>query len=110
MFSRARAVDYIPSLGKNIVPLKLFMHEKIKSDLQALSDKAGIPLSQFVREVLASHFLGHTVWPERQQLWTREQQEIADGWESGNVDAESISSPTSDKEAQLDGKVIVIRP
>lgn len=104
-FSRARVVDYIPGLGKNIVPLKLFVHEKMKADLQELADKAGIPLSQFVREVLVSHFLGHTVWPERNALWTREQQELAEGWESGNVEEVGITSPTPDEEAALEGKV-----
>jgi hypothetical protein len=108
-FSRARVVDYIPGLGKNIVPLKLFMHEKMKADLQALADKAGIPLSQFVREVLVSHFLGHTVWPERNALWTREQQEIAEEWESGNVEEDGITSPTPDEEDALEGKVEVLR-
>jgi len=64
-FSRARSVEFIPGLGKNIVPLKLFLNAQIKMDLQKLADKAGTPLSQFVREILVSHFLGHTVWPER---------------------------------------------
>ncbi|MDO9050534.1 MAG: hypothetical protein Q7U70_03470 [Methylotenera sp.] len=107
-FSRARVVDYIPGLGKNIVPLKLFLHEKMKADLQVLADKAGLPLSQFVREILVSHFLGHTVWPERNSLWTREQQEIAHGWELGTIEEDGITSPTDDEEAALEGKVEVL--
>lgn len=109
MFSRAPSVDFIPGLGKNIVPLKLFLHEKMKADLQALADKAGIPLSQFVREVLVSHFLGHTVWPERNQLWTREQQEVADGWELGGVEEDQVISPSDEEEEALEGKVEYIR-
>ncbi|MGZ8982773.1 MAG: hypothetical protein ACXW11_02320 [Methylotenera sp.] len=108
MFSRARVVDYIPGLGKNIVPLKLFLHEKMKADLQALADKAGVPLSQFVREVLVSHFLGHTVWPERNVLWTRDQLNIAEGWELGAIEEDGITSPTEEEEVALEGKVEVL--
>jgi hypothetical protein len=102
-------VDYIPGLGKNIVPLKLFLHEKMKADLQALADKAGIPLSQFVREILVSHFLGHAVWPERNALWTQEQQEIAEGWVSGNVEEDGIESPSTEEEDAIEGKIEVLR-
>ena len=108
VFSRARAVDYIPGLGKNIVPLKLFLHEKIKADLNVLADKAGLPLSQFVREILVSHFLGHTVWPERNALLTSGQQEVADGWEIGIIEEERVLSPSSEVEAALEGKVEVM--
>lgn len=108
-FSRAHAVDYIPGLGKNIVPLKLFLHEKMKADLQGLADKAGIPLSQFVREALVSHFLGHTVWPERNQLWSREQQEIADGWVSGSIEEGRVVAPTPEEEDALEGRVEILR-
>lgn len=107
-FSRARVVDYIPGLGKNIVPLKLFLHEKMKADLQVLADKAGVPLSQFVREILVSHFLGHTVWPERNELWTRDQLNIAEGWELGTVEEDGITSPSKEVEAALEGKVEVL--
>lgn len=109
MFSRARVVDYIPGLGKNIVPLKLFLHEKMKADLQELADKAELPLSQFVREILVSHFLGHTVWPERNALWTSDQLNIAEGWELGTVEEDGITSPTSEEEAALEGKIEVLR-
>lgn len=108
MFSRARVVDYIPGLGKNIVPLKLFLHEKMKADLQLLADKADVPLSQFVREILVSHFFGHTVWPERHALLTSEQQEVADGWENGIIEEKRVSSLSSEVEAALEGKVEVL--
>lgn len=105
MFSRARVVDYIPGLGKNIVPLKLYLHEKMKADLQELADKAELPLSQFAREILVSHFLGHTVWPERQQMLNTEHIAIANEWESGRLEADSIREPSTKEEASLEGKV-----
>lgn len=98
MFSRAPAVDCIPGLGKNIVPVKLHLHEKMKADLEGLATASGIPLGQFVREILASHFLGHTVWAERKRGWTEKQQKIADDWEAGRDD-EQDAQPSDEDEA-----------
>jgi hypothetical protein len=97
-FSRAPAVDCIPGLGKNIVPVKLHLHEKLKSDLENLAMASGIPLGQFVREILASHFLGHTVWAERKRGWTERQQKIADDWEAER-DEEQDAQPSDEDEA-----------
>ena len=98
MFSRAPIIDCIPGLGKNIVPVKLHLHEKMKSDLESLATASGIPLGQFVREILASHFLGHTVWAERKRGWTEKQQKIADNWEAGR-DEEQDAQPSDEEEA-----------
>lgn len=105
MFSRVRSVEFIPGLGKNIVPLKIFLNSQIKSDLQLLADKSEMALSQFVREILVSHFLGHTVWPERQQMLNTEHIAIANEWESGRLEADSIREPSTKEEASLEGKV-----
>lgn len=105
LFSRVRSIEFIPGLGKNIVPLKLILNAKIKTDLQVLADKAGIPLSQFVREILVSHFLGHTVWPERKKLITKEQEALANSWEAGDIVVEFIKSPSPEEEAALLGKI-----
>jgi hypothetical protein len=94
MFSRVHSVEFIPGLGKNIVPLKLYLHEKIKADLQVLADKAGIALSQFVREILVSHFLGHTVWPERKPLFTAKQADLANQWANGDLETSYIRWPS----------------
>lgn len=105
LYSRSRMVECIPGLGKNIMPLKLFLHQKMKDDLQVLADKASIPLSQFVRELLVSHFLGYTVWPERHPKCTHEQQAIADAWAHGDIDATLIRNPTDEEKAALEGVV-----
>lgn len=105
LFSRAPAVDYIPGLGKNIIPFKLHIHSKIKADLATLAEKADVPLSQFVREILVSHFLGHTVWPQRKPLWTREQQDIADSWTENRIEEASYNDPTAEEEDSLEGKI-----
>ena len=108
MYSRVRSVEFIPGLGKNIVPLKIFLNAQIKSDLQSLADKSEMALSQFVREILVSHFLGHTVWPERQQMLKVEHITIANQWEAGDLEALSVRQPSAKEEAVLEGKVEVI--
>ena len=108
LFSRSRSVQFIPGLGKNIVPLKLFLNSKMKADLQVLADKAGIPLSQFVREILVSHFLGHIVWPERQQMLQAENIEVATQWEMDEIKTHSLRNPSDEEEDALEGKVEVI--
>jgi hypothetical protein len=88
-FSRVRMDDIIPGLGKNIVACKLRLPLKMKTDLQLLADKRSIPLGRFVREILIQHFLGHTVWPDA-FIHTLEQQNIADDWVEGNIEAISL--------------------
>lgn len=105
MFSRARVVDCIPGLGKNIVPIKIFLNEKMKADFETLAKKAGTPVGQFVREVMVSHFLGHTVWPERKQVWTAEQQKIADDWVDGKIEEHGVRGRSAEEDAALEGKV-----
>ena len=88
MFSRAATVDCIPGLGKNIVATKIHVPQKIKADLELLANRVGVPLSRYTRELLVSHFLGHTIWPARITGWTQEEEGIATDWENGIVEAE----------------------
>lgn len=83
MYSRARTEECIPGLGKNIVPLKLHLPQRLKDDLQKLADKAGVPLSQFTREALVSHFFGQTLWLDRLWKLSPEQERVASEWEQG---------------------------
>lgn len=89
MFSRAATVDCIPELGKNIVAIKIQIPQKIKDDLDSLANRAGVPLSRYTRELLVSHFLGHTVWPERIAAWAQEEEKNAADWENGITEGET---------------------
>lgn len=82
-YSRAPTVECIPGLGKNIFPLKIHLPQRIKDDLQLAADRAGIALSQFVRETLISYFFGHTFWPAKLKTWTDDQEKIGVEWEQG---------------------------
>lgn len=99
-YSRVVTVDTVPGLGKNIIPVKLFLPNKIKSDLQKLADKAGIPLSTFVREILISHLLGHTLWQERLRSWSQEEELIGMKWEKDEEEKYTVSVYQSDWEKQ----------
>jgi len=90
MFSRAATVDCIPGLGKNIVATKIEIPQKIKDDLDFLANRAGVPLSRYTRELLVSHFLGHTVWPERIAVWAQDEEKIATDWENGITEEETV--------------------
>lgn len=89
-YSRAATVDCIPGLGKNIVAVKIKIPQKIKDDLELLANHAGVPLGQFTRELLVSHFLDHTVWPERIAVWAQDEEKVATDWENGIAEDETI--------------------
>lgn len=84
LFSRRSNEDSIPDLGKNIVPIKVYIPEKIKEDLQMLADKAGLPMSTFLREVLASSLLGHTFWADCLVKPTASECKQAKAWENAD--------------------------
>jgi hypothetical protein len=90
-FSRAPSVEYIPGLGKNIFPFKVFLPQRIKDDLQVLADKVDIPLSQFVREILITHFFGQTFWPAKLKSWSEEHERIGIEWEKAEREAVKIT-------------------
>ena len=70
---------WVPELGKNIAPIKVWIPARMKADLQLLADHAEIPLSQFVREIVISRLLGHGTLPAR-PLLTRAEPTAADAW------------------------------
>ena len=95
-FQRSLAVDCIPGLGKNIVPIKLKLPKQMKSDLESIAANTGIPLGQFVREILVSHLLGHTFWSERHNLFLEKMQDKANEWVDQQLHEESIENPDDD--------------
>jgi hypothetical protein len=107
-FSRSRLVEYIPELGKNIKAIKIFLNAQIKADLQKIADKTGFALSHFVREVLISHFSGHTIWPERQVLLSSEHISIATQWENEQFTPQVSVHPSYQEESDLEGVVEII--
>ncbi|HCC53477.1 MAG TPA: hypothetical protein DEQ20_00910 [Desulfobulbaceae bacterium] len=108
LYSRARTEECIPGLGKNIVPLKLYLPQRMKDDLQTLGDRAGVPLSQFVREVLVAHFFGQAFWPDRLRNWFEDQERVVVELEQGVREAE-IFHPEKESCPDESDRVIVER-
>lgn len=105
-YSRAPSTEFLPGLGKNIVPLKIFIPERMKDDLQQLADRAGIPLSRFTREVLASHFFGHTFFSGKLKTWSDDQERIGVEWEKGIRESEEAYY-YDEAQAEADGNRVV---
>ena len=55
-------------MGKNIADLKVWIPRKMKEDIQILAAKAGITLSEMIREVIISTLIGHTYLSGRNEL------------------------------------------
>ena len=89
-YSRSPAAEVVPGLGKNIVAIKLFLPERIKKDLKAMANKVDVQLSTFVREILISHLLGHTLWQERLRSWIPVEETIGKQWEEGTLKSEYV--------------------
>ena len=70
---------WVPELGKNVVPIKVWIPARMKNDLQILADYAGLPLSQLVREIVISRLLGHGTLPARPIL-THAEPTTAEDW------------------------------
>jgi hypothetical protein len=90
-YSRSPSVECIPGLGKNIFPLKIYLPQRMRDDLQRLADKVNIPLSQFTREILISYFFGQTFWSAKLKTWSAEQELIGTEWEEGLRESKEVS-------------------
>ena len=78
---KVRKVTYwIPELGKNVAPLKIWIAKRLRDDLQALADHTKVPLSQYVREIAISRLLGHGMLPKRPEMFLAAPLPSADAW------------------------------
>lgn len=59
---------WVPELGKNVVPIKVWIPARVRRDLQSLADHVGIKFSQYVREIIISRLLGHGTLPKRPEM------------------------------------------
>lgn len=73
----------VPELGKSIAPVKVWVAQRMKDDLQALADHAGMLLSKFVRELVVAGVLGRGTLPERPELRGFQPTSAATDWEHG---------------------------
>lgn len=90
MFSR-RAVEppvgkkrvetyWVPELGKNVMPVKVWIPKRMRGDLQLLANHVGIKLSQYVREIVIARLLGHGTLPMRPEMLKAEPLPAVEDW------------------------------
>lgn len=93
LFSRQRVeksgktrVDtyWVPELGKNVAPVKIWVPQRVRHDLQILADHVDIKLSQYIREIVISRLLGHGTLPKRPEMLIAAPLSAAEDWCDGN--------------------------
>ncbi len=78
---KIRKVTYwVPELGKNVAPVKIWASKRLRDDLQSLADHAKVPLSQYLREIVISRLLGHGMLPKRPEMLVAAPLPSADAW------------------------------
>jgi hypothetical protein len=74
---------WVPELGKNIKPVKLWVPSRLKEDLGLLAEHTGITTSNYVREITIARMLGHGTLPMRPKMLEVESTEAAEDWNEG---------------------------
>lgn len=74
---------WVPELGKNIAPIKVWIPGRMHGDLQVLAEHVEIPLSQYVREIVISRYLGHGTLPKRPEMMAADPLPSAEEWCEG---------------------------
>lgn len=71
---------WVPELGKNIKPVKLWIPARLKEDLGLLAEHAGLTPSNYVREIIIARFMGHGTLPMRPEMLQAEPTTAAEEW------------------------------
>lgn len=63
----------VADLGKSNIPLSITCHPKLKEDLTKLADLRYLNLSEYVRELLISYYLGNGFLPNQDPIAIRDE-------------------------------------
>lgn len=80
---KRKTVYYVPELGKNIFPIKLWIPQRLKNDLALLAENTGLTLSEYLREIVIARVFGYGMLPMRPEMLTVEESRVADAWSEG---------------------------
>lgn len=84
---------WVPELGKNIAPVKVWMPERLRNDLSALAEITKITLSNYAREIIISRLLGQGMLPTRPEMFRVSATPAAEAWcEDREVPWREVSS------------------
>jgi len=73
---------WVIELGKNVVPIKVWIPIRMKTDLQSLAEHVELTPSNYMREILISRLLGHGMLPQRPTMFKAFPAPAADAWEA----------------------------
>jgi hypothetical protein len=73
---------FVPELGKNTAPVKVWIASALKQDLTLLANHAGITLSEYSREIVTARLLGHGTLPMRPEMLATSPHASLDAWEN----------------------------
>ncbi len=71
---------WVPELGKNVMPVKVWVPVRMRDDLQILATHVDVNLSQYVREIVIARLLGHGTLPFRPEMLISIPLPAADDW------------------------------
>ena len=71
---------FVPELGKNIAPMKLWIPSRLKNDLTILANHVDLTVSNYVREIVISRLLGHGTLPMRPKMMKFIPEPVAEDW------------------------------
>lgn len=71
---------WVPELGKNVMPIKVWIPKRMRQDMQLLADHVGIKLSQYVREIVIARLLGHGTLPMRPEMLKADPLAAVEDW------------------------------
>ena len=78
----SQPVYFVPELGKNVAPVKVWISKSIREDIALLSTHAKISLSQYCRETITARLLGHGTLPMRPEMLKAEPDSSLADWEA----------------------------
>lgn len=79
--SKKRIETYwVPELGKNIAPIKVWMPKRLRNDLSTLAEVSKLTLSNYVREIIISRLLGQGMLPTRSEMFRVSATPAAEAW------------------------------
>lgn len=79
---RSQTSYFVPELGKNIAPVKVWIARTVNEDLASLAAHVGVSRSQYCREMLTARLLGHGTLPMRPSLLNAAPAVSLSEWES----------------------------
>lgn len=74
---------WVPELGKNIAPIKVWMPKRLRNDLGSLAQHAELTISNYIREIVISRLLGQGMLPTRPEMFQVSATPAADDWIEG---------------------------